>query len=383
MLAVFLAAFANVVGLGVIVPLLPYFALHYGADAVEAAMLFSVFSLAQFLTAPLWGRLSDRIGRKPVILISFAGSTLGYVWLAFADGLVMIYLARIFAGVMNGWLATSQAYVADVTDEEGRAKGMGILGAAFGLGFIIGPALGGYLAGKGVVNYQLPMLIAAAGSAIAFIISVILLREPERYKNSVPSVVSFLPRMRGIPILLVLIFLYFGLFFVFSGMESTFALWCDRMLEMGPRQVGYYLAFAGIVGVIVQGGLVGRLVPIFGETKVVIFGLICLAIGLAGLPSVSIEIWLLLPIGLLSVGFGFSNPSLQSLISRAAPNDMRGGTMGVAQSMNSLGRITGPAWAGIAFIHLGVSWPFYSGAALVIPILLASILLSRRVRYDV
>tara|TARA_B100001123_G_scaffold287973_1_gene320894 strand:+ start:76 stop:576 length:501 start_codon:yes stop_codon:yes gene_type:complete len=166
-------------------------------------------------------------------------------------------------------------------------------------------------------------------------------------------------------------------------MESTLALWCDRILDMGPRQVGYYLAFAGIAGVIVQGGLVGRLVPVFGETKVIIFGLICLAIGLAGLPSVSVEIWLLLPIGLLSVGFGFANPSLQSLISRAAPNDIRGGTMGIAQSVNSLGRITGPAWAGIAFIDLGVGWPFYSGAALILPILLATIILSRRVRYDV
>ena len=107
MLAIFLAALANVIGLGVIVPLLPYFALHYGADAFEAAMLFSIFSLAQFLTAPLWGRLSDRIGRKPIILVSFAGSALGYVWLAFADGLFMIYMARIFSGAMNGWLATS------------------------------------------------------------------------------------------------------------------------------------------------------------------------------------------------------------------------------------------------------------------------------------
>ncbi|MEE3095230.1 MAG: MFS transporter, partial [Pseudomonadota bacterium] len=158
MLAIFLAALANVIGLGVIVPLLPYFALHHGASAGEAAWLFSIFSLAQFLTAPLWGLLSDKIGRKPVILISFLGSTAAYLWLAFADTLLTIYLARIFAGVMNGWLATSQAFVADVTDEEGRAKGMGMLGAAFGLGFIFGPALGGYLAGEADVNYQLPMI---------------------------------------------------------------------------------------------------------------------------------------------------------------------------------------------------------------------------------
>ena len=380
MLAIFLAALANVIGLGVIVPLLPYFAIHYDADAFEAAMLFSIFSLAQFLTAPLWGRLSDRIGRKPIILVSFAGSALGYVWLAFADGLFMIYMARIFSGAMNGWLATSQAYVADVTDKEGRAKGMGMLGAAFGLGFIVGPALGGYLAGAEVVNYQLPMLVAAAGSAIAFALSALLLREPERHKGTATSAVSFLPQLRSLTVLWLLILLYFGLFFVFSGMESTLALWCEAVLNMGPRQVGYYLAFAGICGVIVQGGIVGRLVPKLGEAQVIIIGLLCLAVGLGGLPLVSFEIWLLLPIALLSIGFGFANPSLQSLISRAAPHDMRGGTMGVAQSANSLGRITGHAWGGVAFVGLGVGWPFYSGAILVLPVLFATIVLSRRVK---
>ena len=152
----------------------------------------------------------------------------------------------------------------------------------------------------------------------------------------------------------LLILLYFGLFFVFSGMESTLALWCEAVLNMGPRQVGYYLAFAGICGVIVQGGIVGRLVPRLGEAQVIIIGLVCLAVGLGGLPLVSFEIWLLLPIALLSIGFGFANPSLQSLISRAAPDDMRGGTMGVAQSTNSLGRITGHAWGGVAFV--GWEW---------------------------
>ncbi|MEC8774383.1 MAG: MFS transporter, partial [Pseudomonadota bacterium] len=339
MLAIFLAALANVIGLGVIVPLLPYFALHHGASAGEAAWLFSVFSLAQFLTAPLWGLLSDKIGRKPVILISFLGSTAAYLWLAFADTLLTIYLARIFAGVMNGWLATSQAFVADVTDEEGRAKGMGMLGAAFGLGFIFGPALGGYLAGEADVNYQLPMIIAAVGSAAAFAISAVMLREPERHQTRGESTLTFLPKLCAIPSLVTIIALYFALFFVFSGMESTLALWCDKVLGMGPQQVGYYLAFAGICGVIVQGWLVGKLAPRIGESRLVLIGLFTLAIGLAGLPYVPEPIWLVLPIALLSIGFGFANPSLQSLISRAAPENLRGGTMGVAQSANSLGRI--------------------------------------------
>lgn len=379
MLAIFLAALANVIGLGVIVPLLPYFALHHDAGPAEAAWLFSVFSLAQFLTAPLWGRLSDRIGRKPVILISFAGSALGYVWLAFASDLLTIYAARIFAGLMNGWLATSQAYVADVTDEEGRAKGMGMLGAAFGLGFVIGPALGGYLAGSSDINYQLPMLIAAGGSAAAFVFTAAMLREPERLQTRSESTFRFFPQLLAVPVLVVLVLLYFGMFFVFAGMESTLALWCKRIFDMGPQQVGYYMAFAGICGVIVQGGLVGRMVPRLGEARVVVIGLICLMLGLGGLPLVTTQVWLLIPIALLFVGFGFANPSLQSLISRAAPDSMRGGTMGVAQSANSLGRIFGPYWAGFAFASLGVAWPFYSGVALLVPVLAAAVILGKRV----
>ena len=379
MLAIFLAALANVIGLGVIVPLLPYFALHHGASAGEAAWLFSVFSLAQFLTAPLWGLLSDKIGRKPVILISFLGSTAAYLWLAFADTLLTIYLARIFAGVMNGWLATSQAFVADVTDEEGRAKGMGMLGAAFGLGFIFGPALGGYLAGEADVNYQLPMIIAAVGSAAAFAISAVMLREPERHQTRGESTLTFLPKLYAIPSLVTIIALYFALFFVFSGMEATLALWCDKVLGMGPQQVGYYLAFAGICGVIVQGWLVGKLAPKIGESRLVLIGLFTLAIGLAGLPYVPEPIWLVLPIALLSIGFGFANPSLQSLISRAAPENLRGGTMGVAQSANSLGRILGPAWAGYALLAVGVAAPFVSGAVLLIPVLIVTAILARRI----
>ena len=379
MLVIFLSALANVIGLGVIVPLLPYFALHHGANAAEAAWLFSVFSLAQLMTAPLWGRLSDRIGRKPVMLISFAGSSLGYIWLAFANDLLMIYMARIFSGFMNGWLATSQAYVADVTDEDSRAKGMGILGAAFGLGFIFGPALGGFLAGEVEINYKLPMLVAAFGSAIACVISTFTLKEPIRHKLvENPRLRSF-PALIALPTLGVSILLYFGLFFVFAGMESTLALWCEEVLDMGPRLLGYYLAFAGICGVIVQGGIVGRLVPRIGEPRVVVLGLVCLIFGLGSLPLVSVELALLLPIALLSIGFGFANPSLQSVISRVAPDDIRGGTMGIAQSANSFGRIVGPYWAGVAFTTIGINWPFYSGAVLLLPILIVTIFMIGRI----
>ena len=207
-----------------------------------------------------------------------------------------------------------------------------------------------------------------------------MLREPKRHQARGGSTLLFLPQLYAIPKLVAIVTLYFTLFFVFSGMEATLALWCDKVLDMGPQQVGYYLAFAGICGVIVQGWLVGKLAPKIGEARLVLVGLFTLTIGLAGLPYVPEPIWLLLPIALLSVGFGFANPSLQSLISRAAPQNLRGGTMGVAQSANSLGRILGPAWAGYAFIALGVAAPFLSGAALLIPVLVVTAILARRIK---
>ncbi|MGD8810058.1 MAG: MFS transporter, partial [Gammaproteobacteria bacterium] len=230
MLPLFFAALSNVVGLGVIVPLLAFYAGDAGAGAAEIAWLFAVFSLAQFLTAPLWGRLSDRVGRKPLIAISFAGSAVGYLWLAHADGLTEIFLARIFSGVMNGWLATSQAYIADVTTPERRARGMGMLGAAFGVGFVIGPALGGYLVGGDVPDFRLPILIAAVGSAIACLIVLAALKEPERHRHGGGPRPGLGDMVKAAPITVAFIAFNFCLFFVFSGMESTFAVWCDIAL---------------------------------------------------------------------------------------------------------------------------------------------------------
>jgi DHA1 family tetracycline resistance protein-like MFS transporter len=381
MLPLFFAVLANVVGLGVIVPLLPFYAEGAGASAQQIAWLFAVFSGAQFLTAPLWGRLSDRIGRKPVIVTSFVGTAVGYVWLAYADGLTGIFLARAFAGMMNGWLATSQAYVADVTTPEGRAKGMGTLGAAFGIAFIIGPALGGYLVGGGTPDFELPILIAAGSSALALVTALFALREPERHGTSAAAESLRIAGIaRAAPILAVMIGLNFGIFFVFAGMESTFAVWCGQALAMGPRDVGYYLSFAGVVGVVVQGWLVGKLAPRVGEGWLVAAGLLALAAALALLPTSTSPPMLLTPIALLSLGFGLATPALVSLVSRTASEDIRGGALGVSQSAQSLGRILGPTWAGFAFVNFGRDWPFFSGALILLPLVAVAAAMTRRLR---
>lgn len=378
MLPLFFAALSNVVGLGVIVPLLPFYAGEAGAGPAAIAWLFAAFSLAQFVTAPLWGRLSDRVGRKPVIAISFAGSVAGYLWLAEADGLTAIFLARIFSGAMNGWLATSQAYIADITTPERRARGMGVLGAAFGIGFVIGPALGGYLVGGDAPNFRLPMTIAAGGSGLALLVALVALREPDRHAAEAGMRTSLPALLRSAPITTAFIGFNFCLFFVFSGMESTFAVWCREVLDMGPRAVGYYLSFAGICAAFVQAWLVGRVVARAGEGPAIIAGFVALTAGLVLLPAVGTPPMLLPAIALLAMGFGFAHPSLLSLVSREASADIRGGALGLTQSGAALGRVFGPAWAGFAFAALGSSWPFLSGALVLVPVTVAAVYLSRR-----
>ena len=378
MLPLFLAVLANVIGLGVLLPLLPFYAGAEGATPQQIAWLFAVFPLAQFATAPFWGRLSDRVGRKPMIALSFAGTAASYAWLAHADSLAAMFAARILAGLMNGWLATSQAYVADVTTPEGRAKGMGVIGAAFGVGFVIGPALGGYLVGDATPDFRLPILISAGASGLACAVALIGLREPARHRDPAEESVSFRRLFSAAPVLAVLFLLYFSVFFVFSGMETTFALFCDKVLGMGPRQVGYYLSFAGICAAVVQGWLVGRMAGWIGEARTVVLAIAVLAAGLALLPTASEPPMLLPAIALLATGFGLANPSLLSQTSRAAPSALRGGTLGLGQSVSSLARILGPAWGGFAFAQIGPAWPFLSGAMLLVPVLLVALVLARR-----
>ena len=256
---------------------------------------------------------------------------------------------------------------------------MGMLGAAFGIGFVIGPALGGYLVGGGDPNFELPMMIAAGGSGIAFVIALAALREPERQETAADAQTTLSQAVAGAPLVAGLIGFTFCIFFVFSGMESTFAVWCEAVLDMGPRDVGYYLSFAGICATIVQAWLVGRMAVWIGEAKVVVLALIVLAGGLALLPTAVTPPMLLPAIALLALGFGLANPSLLSLISREAPGDLRGAAMGFNQSAASLGRILGPAWAGLAYGVLGRDWPFFSGALVLIPVTLLAVVVVRRI----
>lgn len=372
------ATCANIIGLGIVIPLLPFFTKSVGGGDFEAAAIFSVFSACAFLTAPLWGRLSDRVGRKPVLLLSAAVTVLSYIWLANATTLWAVFASRALAGLSAGWLATSQAYVSDITSDADRAKGMGLLGASFGVGFTIGPFIGALTVGRESPDFVLPAYLSAVLTLVGLAIALVFLREPARHAVRAASSAMAAFRVLADRSLTRLFAPYFLVFLIFTGLEGTFALWCLHVLGAGPDMVGVYLGFAGIVTAVVQGGGVGRLSRRFGEAKVAAAGVVCLAAGLVVLGLIDSSAWVFLAMALIAIAMGLHNPAMQSLMSQAAPADWKGGVLGAAQSGASLARIAGPALAGLALTHIHVTAPFWIGAAMAAPVLLMILALARR-----
>ncbi len=375
----------DMMGFGIIIPMLPFYAEHYGANPQEVTFLMVAFSLLQFVTAPLWGGLSDRYGRRPVLLLTLAGSITAYVLLAVVDSFAALIAARAFAGAMAGNLAVAQAYIADVTGPEGRTRGMGQFGAALSLGFVAGPAIGGLLAGPDPVsaNFEAPAVAAAAVSALALALTMACLREPishgsrKRWRGRL----SILGGAFVVPFLGGLVVLSFGTVFVFAGMEATFALWSERVLAWGPAQNGYLFAAASLGVAVLQGGFAGKVARMIGDGWMALLGIAFLGAGMGGI-ALSGSFTPLLPVAitLLVFGFGFSSPALASLISAAAEAGRGGAVFGVSQSAASLARIAGPAFAGAGFHHVGIAWPYAAGAACTVVMFAGAYILFRKHR---
>ena len=381
MLILFLIVFIDLVGFGIVIPLLPFYGEHFQADPFTVSLLMATFSLGQLIAAPYWGALSDRIGRRPVLVVTLFGAVLSYVWLAYADTLWVLFAARAFGGLMAGNISTAFAYVSDVTTVENRARGMGLVGAAFGLGFIAGPAIGGILAGPDPLNadYTSPALAAAGLSTLAFVLTLLILKEslsPEqRAEIAAHPRAGRMKQIRdamarpGIGLLMALSFLAT---FVFAGMETTFAMWSRRQFGWGPEQNGYLCAFVGIIAAIMQGGLVGRLTKRFGEANLIIQGALALALGMAMIPFCNSVEALLVAMMVVAYGFSVINPALNSLISILGDPKAQGATLGAARSATTLSRIVGPAWAGMLFAGLGRHWPYFAGTAVMMVVALTT-----------
>jgi DHA1 family tetracycline resistance protein-like MFS transporter len=375
MLILFLIVFIDLIGFGIIIPLLPFYGEFYQASPEMVGLLMATYSFTQFLAAPFWGRLSDRIGRRPVLLVSLAGASAAYVWLGLAESLWTLFAARAVGGAMAGNISAAFAYVADITTRENRAKGMGTIGAAFGLGFIAGPAIGGILAGSDPVNadFRTPAFAAAALSVTALIMAIATLKESlsaeirQRLAQQPPKKrLAMFREALDRPVIGLLLLLTFLATFVFAGLESTFAMWSRRQFGWGPQQNGYLFAFIGLLSALIQGGLIGRLARRFGEARLVVQGAVALAIGIAMIPFSTNVVVLVLAMSLAGYGFSVISPSLNSLISLQSSEDEQGGIMGVTRSASTMARFIGPAWAGLLFGGLGRDWPYFAGALIMV-----------------
>ena len=381
MLSLFIIVVIDLIGFGIVIPLLPFYAEHFNADPATVGLVMATYSFTQFLAAPFWGRTSDRTGRRPVLLVTLFGGALAYLMLAFADSLWMLFAARALGGAMAGNISTAFAYVADITTRENRAKGMGMIGAAFGLGFIIGPALGGLLAGPDPINadYRSPALAGAGLSLAALILALVRLKEslsPEirrriaarprrgRLKQFSDALVD-----RNVGLLIALSFFAT---FAFAGLEATFAMWSRRQFSWGPEQNGYLFAFVGVVSALIQGGLIGRLAKRFGETRLIIQGAGALCLGIGLIPFSSTVPMLIIAMLIAAYGFSVISPALNSAISLRVGEGEQGSMMGVTRSATTLARVAGPAVAGGLFALLGRDWPYYAAAAVMLVVMLAA-----------
>jgi MFS family permease len=351
-LVIFLTVFIDLIGFGICLPLLPKYAERYGAQGWKIGAAMGVYSLMQLVFAPWWGQLSDRIGRRPVLLVSNFGSIVAYGLFGLSaqfvgeTGFWILVGSRVFAGICGANLSVASAFIADVTTPEKRSKGMGLIGMAFGLGFILGPVLGSQafkhfgLAGPGVV--------AAVICAINFVLGCIILPETQK-KDAAPPVRR--PRFEQIRHVLAmkevgfLIGIYFLGTFAFTAFESTLPLLLDAKLKFDEEHVGYVFAFCGIMAAMVQGGGIGRLVKSFGERRLIGASLIVVAISLVLMPLANTLATLLGALAVFAIGSGINRAPTMGLISQLSPADEQGTTLGVAQSAGTLARVLGPTVA--------------------------------------
>jgi DHA1 family tetracycline resistance protein-like MFS transporter len=361
---IFLTIFVNLVGFGIIIPLLPFYAETFGASPLVIGLLFASFSLSQLVASPILGGLSDRWGRRPVLIFSLLGTVVSFVMLALAGSLAMLFAARIVDGLSGGNIATARAYIADITAEGDRAKAFGLLGAAFGLGFIVGPGLGAALSR---ISYTAPIWAAAAITVVAAAMAFFWLPETvhrvQAGRMSPWRSLADLWDRASLRALFTIDFVYWTAFAVY---QTTFALFGARRFGFDAAQTGYLLSAFGFLGVIVQGGMVGPVVAALGERKTLAIGLFFAAAGWGGSAftySVPVFVAMLVP---GAIGIGLCNATLSSLISKSATPEEQGRVQGAAGALESLGRTIGPVWGNGTLQRFGEGAAYGSAAAALV-----------------
>lgn len=381
----FLIVFFDLLGFGLILPSFPFLAEGLGASPMMVTWAMGAYSLGQFVAAPVLGRLSDRYGRRPVLLFSLAGAFASYLLLALAESYAMIVLARILGGVTAGNIAVAFAYVADVTRPEERAKSMGMMAAALSLGFILGPVIGGVLAGSdpAAVKFDTIAGVAMALAALAFVLTAWKLPESRTSAERKAALGSALGGVHAVLASLVLLALV-GLNFLVTGagamLETTFVLWADRVLAFGPAEAGALFGYTAVITTLVQAFGIGPLRKHFGEAPLLSAAVALYAAGMFTMTLAGGLAVTMLAMGLIGVGMAIFNPCASSLVSQSAAAADRGAVMGLFQSAGSLGRVIGPAVSGPLFQFAGAQAPFAAGALLTAPAAVIVLLVMRRSR---
>ncbi|MGA9768740.1 MAG: MFS transporter [Blastocatellia bacterium] len=398
LIIIFITIFIDLVGFGIVLPVLPLYAERYNASEAVIGLMIASYSATQFIFAPILGRLSDKVGRRPVLLVSLIGTSLGFLLMGFAHALpvgislfglaptiVWLFIARVIDGISGGNISTAQAYIADVTPPAERSKGMGLIGAAFGLGFIFGPAIGGLMSH---FSPEAPFFFAAALAAVNATALYFLLPESlsaeHRSAGSHRATISQILEEAGGRQLKALMATYFFATLPFAMLTATYALFANHRFHFDATHTGYMFAYVGVIGAIIQGGLLGRLVKVFGEKTLAVIGLVLFATALFTLPlSATLLIFILTSTG-VAIGNSFVTPTLNGMASRSVSPGFQGRVLGAMASAASLARVIGPAIGGWLLgrdsdtdLFYGRTLYWVSGAIMLIALGLAFTLQSR------
>jgi MFS family permease len=379
LLAIFLIVAVDVLGLTIMIPLLPFYAEKLGASPFQVGWLIGAYAACQLVSGPLLGRMSDSTGRKPLLLVSQVGTFIGFIITAFAPNLMILFLARMIDGATAGNLSLAQAYISDITKPEDRAKSFGVIGIAFGIGFLIGPAVSGILAKS---SYQYPVFAAAGLSALSIIATAVLLPKAVPARNDPGRRLSLIAWGEYVkyfhdPKLATRLWQFLSFIFAFSMFTSSFPLFAERRLTwhgapFGPEQAGFVYAWAGFLGILTQGPALGVLVKKFGEKALNRVGFAAYAVGYALLGFTHSIPMLALAATVTAFG-GFIRPTLTSLITKAAPKSETGSVLGLQQSLTSVAQIAAPPFAGILIQHGALTtWGIAASAITVVGLVLAT-----------
>jgi DHA1 family tetracycline resistance protein-like MFS transporter len=374
MLALFIVCVIDILGFGILIPLVPYMADRFGASPQLITPILGAYSLCQLVAAPFWGRLSDRYGRRPILMWSFVGACISYAMLGVADNLWWLLASRVLAGFMAGNLSAAFAYASDISTPENRAKALGTVGAAIGVGFMFGPAIGGILAGNDehTANFALPAVVSACLSVLAIALVFFMLPEShteehrtthrdESRKNHPLRLLSERPTLR------LIVSAGFLVTCSQSILESIFAIWAMNRFGFGPRTVGVVLFCLALIPVAMQGGLVRVLAPRLGEVRLAVCAILAYVTGFVIVGYSSHLPLALIGLAFCGVGSGLFNPSASALASKQATSRDRGAVMGTYQSGSSLARALIPFASGALYAGVGPSAPFLAGACLTLP----------------